>query len=139
VKTAAQAAANWQASQGRATQAYSDGVAGYQGDWAGATIRQQSVMQANYDQAVANGTWARGVSATGTGGWKQATEAKKGNYSTGFSAGAQAQAAAAQKIQQALASIVPNLPARGTYEQNKIRSTTLMDALHAQRGQLGAR
>ena len=41
-------------------------------------------------------------------------------------------------IMSALATIVPNLPPRGTYEQNKIRSTTLMDALHAQRGQLGA-
>jgi hypothetical protein len=43
------------------------------------------------------------------------------------------------KIMAALGNIVPNLPARGTFEQNKIRATTLMDALHAQRGQLGAR
>jgi len=56
-----------------------------------------------------------------------------------FTAGASNQAAAAAKIQNALQNIVPNLPQRGTYEQNKIRSTTLMDALHAQRGQLGAR
>ena len=81
----------------------------------------------------------RGVSAVGTQGWKSATEAKKTNYGTGFAAGANAQAAAMQKIMAALGNIVPNLPARGTFEQNKVRATTLMDALHAQRGQLGAR
>ena len=138
MKSAQQAAANWVASQGRATQAYSDGVAAYNGDWAGATSRQQSVMQANLNDAINSGRWAAGVNRVGTQGWKTQTEAKKGNFSTGFSAGAARQAAAAAKIQAALANIVPNLPARGTYEQNKIRSTTLMDALHAQRGQLGA-
>ena len=139
MKTAQQAQSNWTGSQGRATTAYTQGVQSYTGDWAGATIRQQSVMQANWDAAVLNGSWASGVNAIGTAGWKSATEAKSGNYSTGFSAGAQNYAAASQKIMSALATIVPNLPPRGTFDQNKIRSTTLMDALHAQRGQLGAR
>ena len=38
----------------------------------------------------------------------------------------------------ALGNIVPNLPPRGTFDQNKLRATTLMDALHAQKGQLSA-
>lgn len=139
MKTAQQAQSNWTGSQGRASSAYQQGVEGYTGDWAGATVRQQSVMQANWDAAVANGSWAAGVNSIGTSGWKSATVAKIGNYSTGFSAGAQNYATASQKIMSALSTIVPNLPSRGTYEQNKIRSTTLMDALHAQRGQLGAR
>lgn len=139
MKTAAQAAAAWVASQGRATQAYNEGVANYSGDWAGATARQEAVMLANLTQAVTSGRWRDGVNSTGTAGWKQQTQAKSANYGVGFSAGAARQAAAAQKIQQALASIVPALPARGTFEQNKIRATTLMDALHAQRGTLGAR
>jgi hypothetical protein len=139
VKTAAQAAANWAASQGRATQAYTEGVQGYTGDWAGATVAQEQVMLQGVTQAVISGRWRAGVQAVGTGGWKQRTQDKAPNYSQGFSAGAQRQAASAQKIMAALGNIVPNLPARGTYDQNKIRATTLMDALHAQRGQLGAR
>jgi hypothetical protein len=75
----------------------------------------------------------------GTAGWKADTVAKAGSFTTGFQAGAQRQAASIQKIMGALQNIVPNLPARGTFEQNKVRATTLMDALHAQRGQLGAR
>ena len=96
-------------------------------------------MQTNWDQAVISGRWASGVNAIGTAGWKSRTEAKSANFGTGFQAGAQAQAASAQKIMSALQSIVPSLPPRGTYEQNKIRSTALMDQLHALRGQLGAR
>ena len=42
------------------------------------------------------------------------------------------------KILSAEGNIVPSLPARGTYEQNKVRATTLMDALHALKGTLGA-
>lgn len=139
MKTAQQAAANWQASAGRAATSWQQGVEGYTGDWAGATVAQESALLTNFQQAVARGDWRNGVIATGTSGWKQQTTAKAGNYSTGFSAGAQRQAAAAVKIQNALANIVPGLPPRGTYEQNKVRATTLMDALHALRGQLGAR
>lgn len=137
MKTAQQAAANWAGSAGRAAADWQQGIQGYTGDWAGATVRQQGVMQANWIAALP--TWASRVQAVGTAGWKSATERKSANYTTGFQAGAANQAAAAQKIMSALANIVPNLPQRGTYEQNKIRSTTLMDALHAQRGQLGAK
>lgn len=139
MKTPQQAAQNWRDSQGRAATAWTEGVNGYNGDWAGSTVAQESVMLANVTQAVTSGRWRAGVLATGTGGWKAATTAKAPNYSQGFSAGANAQQAAIQKIMTSLAGIVPNLPARGTYEQNKVRATTLMDALHAQRGQLGAR
>jgi hypothetical protein len=139
VKTAQQAAANWAASAGRAAADWQAGVQAYSGDWAGATTRQQSVMQQNWDNAVASGRWAQGVQNTGTAGWKSATTSKASNFTTGFQAGAGNQAAAIGKIMNALGNIVPNLPARGTFEQNKIRATTLMDALHAQRGQLGAR
>lgn len=139
MKTAQQAAAAWQASQGRAAAAYTAGVQSYSGDWAGATAAQEAAMLQGVTQAVTSGRWRSGVQAVGTAGWKAATEAKAPNYSQGFSAGAAKQAQAAQKIMSALGNIVPNLPARGTFEQNKVRATTLMDALHAQRGQLGAR
>ncbi len=139
MKTAQQAAANWVGSAGRAASDWQAGVNNYNGDWAGATTRQQGVMQTNWDQAVANGSWAAGVQRVGTSGWKAATTARASNYTTGFQAGAQNQAAAINKIMAELATLVPNLPARGTFEQNKIRSTTLMDALHARKGTLGAR
>ena len=138
MKSAAQAAANWVASQGRATQAYSEGVSGYQGDWAGATTAQEAALLSNVTQAITSGAWRQGVSSTGTSGWKAATEAKKGNYGTGFAAGAQKQAAAAQKIDAALRSIVPALPARGSHDQNVQRSVAFQNAMHALKGQLGA-
>lgn len=139
MKTAAQAQANWAGSGPRAQTAWTQGVENYNGDWAGATIRQESVLLQNVTQAIQNGSWRAGVQATGTSGWKSATVASAANYSNGFQKGAANQAAAIAKIMNALGNIVPNLPARGTYEQNKVRATTLMDALHAQRGQLGAR
>jgi hypothetical protein len=138
-KTAQQAASNWSGSGPRAVTEWQTGVQNYSGDWAGATTRQQAAMQQNWNQSVQDGTWARGVQSVGTSGWKQATQDKVTNYSTGFQAGATNYAASAQKIFQANANILPNLPPRGSYEQNKIRSTTYMDAMHAQRGQLGAR
>lgn len=139
VKTAQQMAQAWADSQGRATANFQAGVQGYSGDWAGATAAAEAVALQNITQAFTSGRWRAGVLGVGTSGWKSATQAKAANYGVGFTAGAQRQAASAQKIIAALSTIVPNLPARGTYEQNKVRATTLMDALHAQRGQLGAR
>ena len=138
MKTAQQAAQNWIDSAGRATTAYDQGVQGYQGDWAGATVGQQATMLSNVTQAITSGRWAAGVNRRGTQGWKNATQAKKANYGTGFTAGAQAQAAAIQKIIAAEQSIVPGLPPRGDYSQNKNRATAFMDAMHALRGTLGA-
>lgn len=138
MKTAQQAAANWAASAGRAATDWSQGVQNYNGDWAQATTSQQAALLQNVTAAISNGSWARGVQRVGTAGWKQKTIDKQTNFTTGFQAGAAAQAASAQKIMSALQNIVPNLPPRGTYEQNKTRSTALMDQLHALRGQLGA-
>jgi hypothetical protein len=128
---------NWTGSSGRATTAYNEGVQAYNGDWAGATTRQQAVMQQNWLASLP--TWAARVNAVGTAGWKTATTAKSPNYGTGFQAGGANYGLAAQKIYNALSTIVPSLPPRGTYDQNKQRATALMDALHAQRGQLGAK
>ena len=138
MKTAAQAAANWVNSAGRAATGYQQGVEGYTGDWAAATVRQQAVLLTNVTQAISNGVWAAGVNRRGTSGWKSATVAKIANYSTGFSAGAAAQAVAIGKILAAEANIVGSLPPRGDYAQNKNRATSFMDQMHALKGQLGA-
>lgn len=138
MKTAQQAAANWAASAGRAATEWSQGVQNYNGDWAGATTSQQAALLQNVTQAISNGSWARGVQRVGTQGWKQATIDKTTNFTTGFQAGASRQAAAIAKILAAEANIVGSLPPRGSYEQNKARSTAVMDQLHALKGQLGA-
>lgn len=138
MKTAQQAAQAWSGSAGRAATNYSEGVANFSGDWAGATTRQQAVMQTNWQQAVSSGRWAAGVNNTGTQGWKSATQAKTANYSTGFQAGAAKQAAAITKIMNFLGSAVPSLPQRGDVNANLQRANALALALHAQKGNLGA-
>lgn len=138
MKTAAQAAANWQASAGQAAANWTAGINGYNGDWAGQTINGYQNWVSGLANAQAQGLWQRGIQAAGTGGWKSASQAKAANYSTGFQAGSGEYTQAIGKVMNALANIVPNLPPRGTFEQNKVRATTLMDALHAQKGQLSA-
>lgn len=138
MKTAQQAAQAWVNSAGTAATNYSAGVQGYTGDWAGVTVSRYNNWVAGLANAQALGSWQAGINAAGTAGWKNATVAKVANYSTGFTAGAAEQAQAITKIMNALGGIVPALPARGTYAQNKARATALMDALHALKGTLGA-
>src|SRR5262249_61352668 len=108
MKTAQQAAANWSGSAGRAATSYQQGVESYNGDWAGATVAQQAVLVANFNQAVNSGLWSQGVQAKGTAGWKADTVAKLANYSTGFTAGRARQAAAKATINQAEQTLVPS-------------------------------
>jgi len=138
VKTAAQAAAAWQASAGAAAANYQAGINGYNGDWAGTTVNAYNNWVSGLANAQSQGLWQRGVQAAGTSGWKSASVAKVGNYSTGFTAGAGEYTQAIGRVMGALQNIVPSLPPRGTFEQNKIRATTLMDSLHALKGQLSA-
>jgi hypothetical protein len=138
VKTAQQAAQAWKDSAGRAATNYTAGVNAYSGDWAGSTVSQEASLVTNFNQAVSSGRWRQAVTNTGTGGWKSATQAKAPNYSQGFTAGADRQAAAIQKIISAEQTLVGALPPRGTYDQNKLRATAMMDGLHALKGSLGA-
>ncbi len=138
MKTAQQAAANWQASAGRAVTAYTTGVQNYTGDWAGKTVAQKQAWIQGLADAQARGSWEAGIANTGTQGWKSATEAKSASFGQGFTAGAQKQAAAAQKIMGALSNIVGSLPPRGDFNQNVQRSVQVQTQLHALKGQLGA-
>lgn len=138
MKTAAQALQNWQSSAGTASANWQAGINNYNGDWAGATVGAYNNWVAGLANAQANGNWQRGVQAAGTTGWKAASQAKAANYSTGFSAGGNEYQQAIGKVMGALQNIVPSLPPRGTYDQNKLRATTLMDSLHALKGQLSA-
>jgi hypothetical protein len=138
VKTAAQALANWQASAGTAATNWQQGINNYNGDWAGATVGAYNNWVSGLANAQSQGLWQRGIQAAGTAGWKSASQAKAANYSTGFQAGSNEYQQAIGKVMGALQNIVPSLPPRGTYDQNKLRATALMDSLHALKGQLGA-
>lgn len=131
--------ANWQASQGRAAAAYQEGVQSTNADWAGNLLRQKQVMVQNWQAAVNSPTYDAHVGAIGNGGWKTATLAKAGNFSTGFTAGAPKQQVAAGKLYNAMQNITASLTPRGTYEQNKVRANSVMDQLHALKGTLGAK
>lgn len=138
MKTAAQALQNWQNSAGTAATNWQAGINNYNGDWVGATVGAYQNWVSGLANAQANGLWQAGIQAAGTAGWKSAAQAKAANYSTGFTAGSAEYQVAIQKVMGALNNIVPSLPPRGTYDQNKLRATTLMDALHSLKGQLGA-
>ncbi len=138
MKTAAQAASNWQASAGTAAANWQAGINAYTGDWAGVTANSYQNWVSGLANAQAQGLWQRGIQAAGTAGWKSASQAKAANYSTGFTAGSGEYTQAIQKVMGALQNIVPSLPPRGTFDQNKLRATTLMDSLHALKGQLSA-
>jgi hypothetical protein len=137
MKPLAQWTQNWQNSAGEAATNYSAGVNSTTKDWAALTVAQQATMQANWNASLP--TWASHVQAVGTAGWKAKTVAKVANYSTGFAAGANDYNTAAGKIFNALNNIVPSLPPRGSYAQNKSRLIAEIDALHALKGTLGAK
>jgi hypothetical protein len=138
VKSAQQGSANWASSAGRAQTAYQQGVEGYNGDWAGATVAQEGALLQGVQQAITSGLWRARVNAKGTAGWKSDTVAKLANYGVGFTAGAARQAAAMQKILAAENNIVPGLPPRGDFTQNLNRMTSFATQMHALKGQLGA-
>ena len=130
VKPASQWSQNWTGSAGKATTNYQTGVEAYNGDWATATTSQQATMQANWLASVNNGSWAAGVNAIGTSGWKNRTVAKMANYGVGFQAGAQNYSTAASKLQPFLVNAVASLPPRGDINANLQRSAALALALH---------
>lgn len=138
MKSAQQAQQAYRDSAGRAQTNWAAGIAGFNGDWAGRTTAQQAVMRQNLTQAIDSGRWAQGVQNRGTGGWKSATQAKQANYGVGLNAGASKFDTAIAKILNAEANIVQSLPPRGDVNQNINRAVSVMQQLHALRGQLGA-
>ena len=130
VKPASAWGQNWTASAPKATANYQAGVEAYNGDWVGATLAQQGTMQANWLASIQNGSWANGVTAKTTQGWKTDTVNKMQNYGTGFTAGSPRYNAAASKLQPFLVNAVASLPPRGDINANLQRSAALAMALH---------
>jgi hypothetical protein len=76
--------------------------------------------------------WARNLGAVGTAGWKSATVAKSGNYSTGFTAGAPKYSAKMQTwlpLIQGAAQQVKNTPAP-TFQARMQRAVDYATILH---------
>jgi len=139
VKSAATAAANWTQSAGRAQTAYVQGVQTTQKDQASLAVAAQARLVQGFNDAVNSGRWAAGVQRGGTAYWRQQSEAKASNYSTGYSAGASNFQAAITKIINAEQAIVSALPPRGDINANLQRANAFALALHSQKGNLGAR
>lgn len=138
MKTAQQAASNWQAAGTRAQPNYVAGVQNTQKDQAALAVAQQQTLLNNFTQAVNSGRWAQGVTRRGTAYWKQQSEAKANNYGTGYNAGANNFASSMAKIMPAIQQGVSSLPPRGDINQNLQRSASLALYLHGLRGTLGA-
>ena len=138
MKTAQQAASNWQSAGTRAQPNYVAGITNTQKDQAQLAVAQQQALLNNFTQAVNSGRWAQGVTRRGTAYWKQQSEAKANNYGQGYTAGANNYAAAAAKLIPAIAQGVGSLPPRGDINQNLQRSAALALYLHGLKGQLGA-
>ncbi len=138
MKTAQQAASNYQASAGRAQADWLSGIQNTSKDQAGLAVAAGTRYIQGVQDAYASGRWAAGLTRRGTQYWKSQAEKKQSSYGTGIAAGAGNYANAASKLLPAIASIVQGLPARGDINQNLQRSAGLALALHSQKGSFKA-
>ena len=138
MKSAQTALQNWQGASGRAGTAWTQGIQNTQKDQAALAAAAQPRWLQGVQDAAANNRFANGVQRRGTGYWKSQSEAKAGNYTTGYSAGANNFSSAITKIIAAEANIVNSLPARGDFNANVQRMVQNAQGLHALKGQLKA-
>jgi hypothetical protein len=97
-KTPEQITSKFQAGIQAAGQAYAQGVQNPSRPWASATVAGQARWQAGIQQAIAQGSFARGVQKAGDAKWQQAASGKGARNFT--AAAPDAAAAYAQKAQQ---------------------------------------
>lgn len=138
MKTAQQAQSNWTGAASRAGTAWTQGIQSTTKDQAALAAQAQPRWLAGVQDAAANNRFANGVTRRGTAYWKSQSEAKAGNYVTGYTAGGNNFGAAIAKIISAEANIVSSLPARGDIMQNLNRAQQFALALHQLKGTLGA-
>lgn len=126
----------WSSSGATGQQRYQEGVANTTVDVVARAIAAEGALVANFSQAVSSGRWRRGLQANGgTAYWKQQTQAKASNWSTGISAGRDKYANAMQtwfpRIQSA-AQQARNMPG-GTFAERMARATAYATTLHNQK------
>ena len=141
MKTAAQAAAAWNASTGTGGQNWLTGLQGTTKPIVARAIAQRAVMQNNFNTATAaGGLWEQRLSAVGDAGIKAAAAAKQGNYATGVQQGQPKFQSAITKIlayEQAGLAGLEALPS-GTTAAAVQRATYWIQYMAAGKGQLGA-
>lgn len=141
MKTAAQAAAKWQASTSTGQQTWSDNLSATTKPIVQAAINNRAVMQANFNTATQpGGLWEQRLSAVGDGGIKQAARDKAANYGTGVSQAVPKFTSAIGKIiqyEQAGLAQIYAMPS-GTIAASKARASAWIDYMHAAKGTLGA-
>lgn len=112
VKDAATVAAKWATRAGAAGGDYSKGVTGTSRDWAADTAAAQGAWGAGVQQAVASGSFAKGVNAAGTAKWKaKASGVGAQRYPAGVAAAQPYYQTGIGQVLQVLQGI--NLPPRG--------------------------
>ena len=127
---------NWTSRAGAGQAAFSAGVQNTNVDVVGRAIAQQSVLVANFNQAVTSGKWARKLQERGTAGWKSATIAKASNYGTGIAAAKDKYAAAAAKLQPYVEqgqNMIASMP-KGSLADSKARATAWIDYMAGYQG-----
>lgn len=141
MKTAAQAAAKWDASTAQGQQTWLQNLQQTTKPIVAAAIAQRQVLQSNFQAATApGGVWETRLSAVGDAGIKQAAAAKANNYATGVQ---QAQPKFQAAITKVLAYEAAGLPAiesmpSGTTEAGVARASAWIRYMAAGKGQLGA-
>lgn len=111
VKPADQSAAKWAQRASAAGQAYTDGVKNPKTDWATATSNAADNWGQGVSAAVADGRFAKGVTAAGTAAWATGATNKGANrYGPGVQGAQQKYASGSSKYIQVLNSL--QLPPR---------------------------
>lgn len=140
-KTAAQAAAKWDASTAVGGQTWLTNLQQTTKPIVSAAINSRGAMQARFAAATApGGVWERNLSAVGDAGIKAAAAQKQGNYATGVS---QAQPKFLAAITKIIAYENAGLPAiysmpSGTTAAGIARASAWITYMAAGRGNLGA-
>lgn len=138
MKTAQQAQQNWTSAAPRAQADWVAGIQNTQKDQAALAAAAQPRWLQGVQDAAANNRFAAGVTRRGTAYWKSQSEAKAGNYSGGYTAGANNYASAIGKLMADMPNLVGALPPRGDVIANLQRVQQLDLALHQNKGKYKA-
>lgn len=112
----------WVGSAGMAQQRYTEGVQATNVDPTARAVQQQGKLLTNFQQSVTSGRWARALQRVGAAGWKSATVAKAGNFSTGLQAGR-------QKYLDAIGPVL-QIEAQLQQQIDSMPNTTIQDAIN---------
>lgn len=139
MKSQATALSNYTGSAPRAATAWAEGIQSTTKDQAQLAVQAIPRMVQGFNDAANSGRIAAGLTRGGTPYWKSQSQAKQGAYSLGIQNGSGNFGVAIGKILNAEANIVNSLGPRGDIMTNLQRSQQFALALHALKGQLGAR